>query len=113
MIYFNGSPVRQMGEDWAVLADGSRLSGIHDMSLFTDDCGGEAIFEQRMALIREKRNRLLAESDWTQIIDNDLSDEAVWQWRTYRQALRDLPQGITTHHLEAIAWPAPPPAELR
>ncbi len=38
--------------------------------------------------LTERRNRLLNESDWTQMIDNDLSDEAIWRWREYRQALR-------------------------
>jgi len=38
--------------------------------------------------LREHRNKLLADSDWTQIADSPV-DKAVWA--TYRQALRDLP----------------------
>ena len=39
--------------------------------------------------IRMKRDRLLQESDWTQLIDAPVDREA---WADYRQALRDLPQ---------------------
>jgi hypothetical protein len=41
--------------------------------------------EQRM---REIRNGLLADSDWTQLPDATCDREA---WATYRQALRDFP----------------------
>jgi len=37
--------------------------------------------------IREQRNFLLSESDWTQVDDSPV-DKAVWA--TYRQALRDI-----------------------
>tara|TARA_B000000477_G_scaffold65481_1_gene54890 strand:- start:344 stop:727 length:384 start_codon:yes stop_codon:yes gene_type:complete len=39
--------------------------------------------------LREKRNQLLAETDWTQNRDVILADDEAW--KTYRQALRDLP----------------------
>ena len=39
--------------------------------------------------LREKRNQLLAETDWTQIGDVVLANKE--DWKTYRQALRDLP----------------------
>ena len=42
-------------------------------------------------LIRNKRNELLKESDWTQVNDCPLSDSEKTEWATYRQALRDLP----------------------
>ena len=38
---------------------------------------------------RSTRNALLIESDWTQGRDVVLSNDA--EWKTYRQALRDLP----------------------
>lgn len=40
--------------------------------------------------IREKRDRLLNESDWTQANDTALSQEMVEAYRVYRQALRDI-----------------------
>lgn len=39
--------------------------------------------------IRAKRNKLLMDSDWTQIPDNPMTNKI--EWATYRQALRDLP----------------------
>ena len=39
--------------------------------------------------LRIRRNSLLVESDWTQNRDVVLSNDA--EWKTYRQALRDLP----------------------
>lgn len=41
--------------------------------------------QERMRL---HRNRLLAESDWTQLPDAPVNRQA---WAQYRQALRDLP----------------------
>ena len=40
--------------------------------------------------VREKRNRLLSTSDWTQLPDNPLSQEKELEWATYRQQLRDI-----------------------
>jgi hypothetical protein len=34
---------------------------------------------------------LLAQSDWTVLIDSPLTDEKKQEYITYRQALRDLP----------------------
>ena len=49
--------------------------------------------------VRGNRNRLLAESDWTQNRDVVLSNDE--EWKTYRQALRDLPANTTD-------WTNPP-----
>jgi len=40
------------------------------------------------AMVREKRNKLLAETDWAAGSDVTMSDAM----RVYRQALRDIPQ---------------------
>tara|TARA_B100000780_G_scaffold260090_1_gene211567 strand:+ start:226 stop:591 length:366 start_codon:yes stop_codon:yes gene_type:complete len=40
--------------------------------------------------LRIERNRLLAESDWTQVLDVSLSN--IDEWKVYRKALRDLPE---------------------
>ena len=42
--------------------------------------------------LRNKRNSLLHETDWMANSDVTISDE----WKTYRQALRDLPSGLDT-----------------
>ena len=53
--------------------------------------------------VRTKRNELLNESDWTQMNDVKLEDDAAW--KIYRQALRDLPSVVD---LEKIVYPLKP-----
>ena len=55
--------------------------------------------------IRSKRNRLLVDSDWTQLSDVPLTTEEKTQWATYRQELRDFPE---TCNPENPVWPTPP-----
>lgn len=58
--------------------------------------------EIKWAGIRATRNRKLAETDWRALSDLTLSDE----WKTYRQALRDLPS--TQSDPDNITYPTPP-----
>lgn len=61
---------------------------------------------QRMGVISH-RNVCLTASDWTQIPDNQLTDEKRAEWRVYRQQLRDLPnaEGFDIWNVE---WPISP-----
>lgn len=61
--------------------------------------------EARTARNRRRRNRLLVESDWTQLPDSPLSKPARAAWADYRQALRDLD---CSRKLADADWPAPP-----
>ena len=45
-----------------------------------------------MQKLRETRNKMLEDSDWTQGSDSPLSNSKKDEWKTYRQALRDLPK---------------------
>lgn len=56
--------------------------------------------------VRSKRDTLLQESDWTQMIDSPLSEDEKKAWQTYRQALRDIPQ--QEGFPEQVEWPTPP-----
>ena len=51
-----------------------------------DKASLEGTLVQRMALLRNKRNILLAETDWMANSDVTMSND----WKTYRQALRDI-----------------------
>lgn len=42
--------------------------------------------------IRCKRNLLLSETDWTQTTDAPIGETEIERYRTYRQALRDIPE---------------------
>ena len=52
---------------------------------------------------RDQRNKLLAASDWTQLVDSSADSSA---WATYRTALRDLPTTDGWPH--NITWPTEP-----
>lgn len=53
----------------------------------------------------ERRNRLLKDSDWTQLPDVPLTTKNLWA--AYRQALRDIP--AQEGYPMDIAWPSEPP----
>ena len=40
---------------------------------------------------RSERNKLLSDTDWTQVADSPLSNDKKTEWANYRTALRDLP----------------------
>jgi Phage tail assembly chaperone protein len=61
------------------------------------------ILELAWKELRDARNSLLASSDWTQVKDAPVDQEA---WAVYRQALRDLPSN-TQDPLNVI-WPSTP-----
>lgn len=54
--------------------------------------------------IKKKRNALLLESDWTQVLDSPLSAEKKAEWAVYRQALRD----ITNQDPNLVVFPDKP-----
>ena len=58
-----------------------------------------------LAEMRERRNQLLAETDFYALSDVTLSDDMT----TYRQALRDLPAGKdTVAKVNNATWPTKP-----
>jgi hypothetical protein len=58
------------------------------------------------AAIREERNARLRECDWVLIEDSPKSSDEKKLWKTYRQALRDLPQAYGKP--AEIVWPERP-----
>lgn len=52
------------------------------------------------------RAQLLADSDWTQLLDAPLTATKQAQWATYRQALRDIP--AQPGYPSAVSWPTKP-----
>jgi len=61
---------------------------------------------QQWYLVRTERDGLLTVCDWTQATDSPLSDADALAWRTYRTALRQVPQVQSDPY--AIVWPTPP-----
>ena len=59
--------------------------------------------------LRQRRNLLLSDSDWTQGADSPLSSSKKTEWQTYRQALRDLPTTYPNPTSKGdIVWPTKP-----
>jgi hypothetical protein len=59
--------------------------------------------------MRNLRNYLLQQSDWTQMPDSPLSTEAKEAWAAYRQELRDIPTtNADVQHPDEITWPVAP-----
>ena len=61
--------------------------------------------ERAWAALRIERDNKIAKSDWRANSDVEMSDA----WKTYRQALRDLPSTLNdTTVQETITWPEEP-----
>ncbi len=59
--------------------------------------------ENQWFIIRETRNELLAECDWTQLADVSAETKAIWS--EYRQSLRDITSQTNPF---SITWPVKP-----
>ena len=57
---------------------------------------------------RTTRDKLLADTDWTQMNDSPLTNEAKTAWATYRQELRDLTDLDAWPNLADEDWPVEP-----
>jgi len=57
---------------------------------------------------RATRNKLLADTDWTQMNDSPLSNENKTAWATYRNELRNLPDDDAWPNLSSEDWPVQP-----
>ena len=64
-------------------------------------------FDRAMADLRSKRDRLLASCDWVMMSDSPIADKTAWE--TYRQALRDITENLTTvEQVQAVEFPTKP-----
>ena len=71
--------------------------------------------ERPFVLLRKERNRLISETDWTQLKDIDLDIIRERNWKNYRQALRDLPAKSNPKlddygglDMKSVVWPDKP-----
>ena len=91
------------GKNGVVLPDGT-----YEEQPFTDEdlaemkAWNDKLPEIQLAALRFQRNKLLQETDWMAGSDVTMSDA----WKTYRQALRDLP--ANTKDPANPTWPTKP-----
>lgn len=70
---------------------------------FNDDA-----LNRELGVLRNKRNKLLTETDYLGTSDNTMSSDMT----TYRQELRDLTNGLdTVEKVEAVKFPTKPSGE--
>ena len=62
-----------------------------------------SITEKKWQDVRERRNLLLLESDWTQLNDAQIGNKSEWTY--YRQELRDI---TNNPNVDALVWPVKP-----
>jgi len=85
-----------------ILRDGEWIDNPYKMP--TEKEVNDKIAEMDLNEVRQIRNQKLAETDWTQSRDITLSNDA--DWKTYRQALRDITKTYKT--LDDVKWPEKP-----
>ena len=90
-------------EEGAFDADGNQIE--LDMAL-VDAAAVEINAENILKELRRQRNQLLAETDWVITMHKELGTNIPAAWKTYRQALRDLP--ANTEDPANPVWPTKP-----
>jgi len=102
--YWNGSAWAATGsqpEIWYVWESGGWVESAHNKAVIQ---GQESI------KVRNYRNLLLNESDWTQLGDAPITSDKKAEWATHRQVLRDYPatNNPPTTNWTTLTWPTKP-----
>ena len=92
--------------------DCSNLSKINDQFNFKNTL---VISQFAFNMMDPVRNKLISETDWTQLKDVNLDIIRERDWKNYRQALRDLPANSNpkltefgTLDMSSVNWPDKP-----
>jgi len=97
---YHDAATQHLEEGPALLIDGVWTQNYIVSDLSADESAAKV--GAQWNVIRAERNKLLVESDWTQLPDAPVNAAA---WATYRQALRDV---TTQANPFAIVWPESP-----
>jgi hypothetical protein len=108
----NGRVLQISDEEVEFTSEGSKVAEITDEQALEVETSSEPFFliegelltikaklwreqpETVKELLRPERDRLLAESDWTQLNDTNIPEDKLAAWAAYRQELRDLTDSI-------------------
>ncbi len=68
------------------------IIGLNNEVTYSEVERGQIIISEEIlaSQVRQDRNELLAQSDWTQLNDSPLTQEQKERYKIYRQALRDI-----------------------
>ncbi len=97
---YHDPATQSLDEGPALLIDGVWTQNYIVSDLSADESAAKV--GAQWNIIRAERNKLLVESDWTQLPDAPVDAAA---WATYRQALRDV---TTQANPFTIVWPQGP-----
>lgn len=92
-----------ISEGTPILVSGSYQQVWNETDATTEQISGS--IELKWAEIREHRNSLLSDSDWTQFQDSPITGSKLTEWQTYRQSLRDI---TTNDNPFTLVWPSQP-----
>ena len=82
--------------------NGAETVPLTDADIAQEKADAESFTNEAWIFLRHRRNAKLAETDWMATSDYTMSDP----WKTYRQALRDLP--ANTADPANPTWPEEP-----
>ena len=97
---YHDAATQHLEEGPALLVDGVWTQNYTVSDLSADESAAKV--GAQWNVIRAERNKLLVESDWTQLPDAPVDAAA---WATYRQALRDITDQANPF---TIVWPESP-----
>lgn len=90
-------------------ADDSKQMVVDGQIVDKDAPSDEEKNTQALHKLRKMRNDMLKQCDWTVLVDSPLTTYKKGLWRTYRQALRDLPDNNSDiTNINQVDFPDPP-----
>jgi len=94
-------------QGWVACEDSVKKNDTYADGKFTSVSNEETkTSEELLQILKQTRNYMLKNSDWTQGNDSPLTDKKKTEWATYRQALRDITKSATS--LDDVSWPTEP-----
>lgn len=93
-------------EEWRdAIANQDKRKISHETLKIVETIPPAATRDECLAAVRLRRNQLLSETDWTQLVDAVMPEQQQTSWKVYRQALRDFPATCNPYSPD---WPERP-----
>ncbi|PMJ62260.1 hypothetical protein BCU17_04805 [Vibrio splendidus] len=71
-----------------------------------EDIPAELLTQMQWFSIRQKRDQLICDTDFTQLVDSPLPQELIDRFKIYRDTLRNIPQSYAQP--DDVVWPEKP-----